>query len=254
MARIHKIQQLAKTLAYVLGRRPDEFGLLPDAEGYVKIKELLQAFSELDGWRHVRQNDLNELLLVIDAPPVEIDGSRIRARDRSQLPAASYCPDPPKLLYTCVREKAYPHVIEKGILPTAHAHVLCSPDPSMADRIGRRKSPHPVRLTIHTQKSTDHGVVFYCFGESLFLADHIPPEDFTGPPLPKKEPAKETASPPAGNRLSEKTIAGTFTVTPEMISPAAGGKSSNKGQKKKVSWKENRKQSRRQKKKFWPDQ
>jgi len=43
-------QNLAKMLAYVLGRRPDEFGLIPDAEGFVRIKDLLKALHEEEGW------------------------------------------------------------------------------------------------------------------------------------------------------------------------------------------------------------
>ena len=33
-------KQLAKFLNYVLGRRPDEFGLVMDKDGFVKIKDL----------------------------------------------------------------------------------------------------------------------------------------------------------------------------------------------------------------------
>ena len=252
MARMQKIQQLARTLAYMLGRQPDEFGLLPDAEGYIKIKELLQAFSELEGWRHIRQNDLNELLLVMDDPPLEIKESRIRARMRDELPAIVRCPDPPKLLYTCVREKAYPHVIEKGILPTAHDYVLCTSDPALAECIGKRKSPRPVLLTVHPYKTAVCSMVFYRFGESIFLTDHIPPGNFNGPALAKKEPEKEAPSPHTADRSKGKAYAGTFIVTPEMAMPSSGGKS-HKGQKKKVSWKEDRKQSRRRKNNFWPD-
>ena len=39
-------KQLAKFLNYVLGRRPDEFGLVTDKEGFVKIKDLIKATSE----------------------------------------------------------------------------------------------------------------------------------------------------------------------------------------------------------------
>ena len=39
-------KQLAKFFNYVLGRRPDEFGLVTDKEGFVKIKELIKATNE----------------------------------------------------------------------------------------------------------------------------------------------------------------------------------------------------------------
>jgi putative RNA 2'-phosphotransferase len=36
-------------LSYVLGRRPDEFGLVPDADGFVRLKDLLKALHEALG-------------------------------------------------------------------------------------------------------------------------------------------------------------------------------------------------------------
>ena len=36
-------KQLAKFFDYVLSRRPDEFGLVLDADGFVRIKEFLKA-------------------------------------------------------------------------------------------------------------------------------------------------------------------------------------------------------------------
>ncbi|MFW5875013.1 MAG: RNA 2'-phosphotransferase, partial [bacterium] len=57
------MQQLAKLLSYILEKRPDEFGLIPDEQGYVSIKELLKVFAETEGWRHIRRSSINELML-----------------------------------------------------------------------------------------------------------------------------------------------------------------------------------------------
>ncbi|MCK7505928.1 MAG: hypothetical protein MZV70_18885 [Desulfobacterales bacterium] len=75
-------EPLAKMLAYVLGRRPDEFGLIPDAEGFVKIKDLLKALHEEDGWGYVNQSHLQRGPAQRSRRPAfEIDGNRIRAVD-----------------------------------------------------------------------------------------------------------------------------------------------------------------------------
>ena len=55
MNRIKQIEQFAKFTTYVLGHHPDEFGLVIDDNGYVKIKEFIQAVNETDGWRHCSQ-------------------------------------------------------------------------------------------------------------------------------------------------------------------------------------------------------
>lgn len=132
-----QLQPFSRILAYILERHPDEFGLIPDKDGFVTIKELLKAFSETDGWRHIRRSHFNELLLVDPDPPVEIKENRIRAKNRDQLPAARPCTDLPRLLYTAIRKKAYPAVKEKGLRATKQSPVVCTADPEAAERLGR---------------------------------------------------------------------------------------------------------------------
>lgn len=242
-----KNKHLAKFLSYILERHPDEFGLVPDSAGYVKIKELLKALNETEGWRHIRESNINELLLVESNPPVEIAEDRIRAKDRQFLPKITLSQEIPKILYTCIRKKAHAHVLEKGIQSSDNPYVICSPDRTMAERLGNRKDRYAICLTIHTSKTVEKGISFYKFTDLLYLAEYIPAETFTGPPIPKtaeKEkagPAKTPKPPPDF---------GTFTVTPEMIE--ATGHHKAKGKKKKLDWKQDRK-NRKKGKNTWPD-
>jgi len=181
-------KQLAKFFDYVLSRRPDEFGLVPDPDGFVKIKEFLKAVGEEEGFRYVRRAHLDEIMLSVPNHPFEISDNSVRSTIREHLHRPGYAMDPPKLLYTCVRQKAYPHVYEKGIRPGRHPQVILSSDREMAERIGKRIDRSAVMLTIQTQKSMDQGVVFFQAGENIFLADFIPAQCFTGPPLPKDKP------------------------------------------------------------------
>jgi putative RNA 2'-phosphotransferase len=73
----HARERLSKFLFYVLRHRPDEYGLVLDSEGYVSIKELIQALHEEEGWSFVRQDHLQEILLTSDRARFEIDGSRL---------------------------------------------------------------------------------------------------------------------------------------------------------------------------------
>ena len=52
MKKTKSTQILAKFIAYILERRPDEFGLVTDKEGFVKIKELLKAITEEKEWKY----------------------------------------------------------------------------------------------------------------------------------------------------------------------------------------------------------
>ncbi|MCK7503966.1 MAG: RNA 2'-phosphotransferase [Desulfobacterales bacterium] len=74
MGRSRTLQSLAKMLTYVLARRPDEFGLVPDADGYVKIKDLLKALHEDEGLRYVNRSHLAEIILSVPEAPIEISG------------------------------------------------------------------------------------------------------------------------------------------------------------------------------------
>jgi len=181
-------KQLAKFFNYVLGRRPDEFGLVTDKEGYVKIKELIKATNEEDGLGYVRRAHINEILVSLPNHGLEVADILIRALNREKLPRQSFALDPPKLLYSCVRKKAYPHVLDKGISPTGFSKVILSANPDLARRMGQRNDRDAVLLTVQVYPSEEKGVVFFQAGKFLFLADHIPPGCFSGPPLPKEPP------------------------------------------------------------------
>ncbi len=109
----HTVDKLSKMLVYILGRQPDEFGLLPDEHGYVKIKDLMKALGEEPGWRHVRACHVHEVIYTIGSPAVEIKDNQIRALDRSRLFAPEVPAVFPKLLYYPVRRRAHPVVREK---------------------------------------------------------------------------------------------------------------------------------------------
>ena len=189
------LKRLSKLISYILGHKPAEFGLVPDRDGFVKIKEFLKAVCEEDGLRHIRRSHIDEIIMTLSPAPVEIKDNYIRAIDRDKLPGHNPAQTLPKLLYTCVRRKAYPSVLDKGIFPMGFDRVILSSEPEMAERMGKRKDRMPVLLTVQTQKSLEKGTLFYETGDTLYLADSIRTGCFTGPALPKqKEPAgiKET--------------------------------------------------------------
>ncbi len=253
MNRKKQIEQFAKFSEYVLGRHPDEFGLVLDDNGYIKIKEFIQAITETDGWRHVRSSHINDMLLMLNEPPIEFDENRIRAKDRSRLSSAAVCENPPKLLYVCIKHKSYLSVLDKGIFPTAHARIICSKDTEMAERIGKRRDNQPTLLTIHVSKMKDQGLQFLHAGDLLYQTDFVPSDCFTGPPLPKEMPAmkKPAKKQEAIETYKKQSQAGTFSLS--MDEPSEK-KFKGKKKNKDTSWKNNKKRMRREKKKSWPDQ
>lgn len=231
---------LSRMLAYMLGRRPDEFGLVPAPDGFVQIKELLKAFNEEDGWRHVRRASIHHLLMTEPDPPVEVLDNRIRAVDRSRLTPPTPVQHPPKLLYTCVRRKAYPHVHQHGIEAAGYPRVVLAAEREMALRLGRRFDAEPVVLSVQVRKAMAAGTAFLQAGEQLFLADGIAADCFSGPPLPK--PSKDAAvrEPPAAGK--RRGLAGSFIVEvdPQACNPGAA----RSPRKRDPQWKKERKRGR----------
>ena len=191
-----EVERFSKFLAYVLGHRPDEFGLVPDTDGFVRIKEVLQALHEEPGWRHIRPMHLYEVVSTLEQPPVEIVDTLIRALERSRLPTISPLQAPAKLLYIATRKRAYPVAIEKGLAAHHRRYLVLSDDVDMAMRMGRRADNHPVLLTVQVNAALEKGTHFQQYGPHLFLADQIIPGTFSGPPLAKAKPESATASQP----------------------------------------------------------
>ncbi len=217
MAQNRSAKQLAKLINYILERRPDEFGLVLDQNGYVKIKELLKAIHEEDGWKHIRRSHLDEIMITLSDPPFELSENLIRARHRQRLPEHVLVKDLPKLLYTCIRQKAYPYVADKGLSPLGAPFVILSSTREMAERIGKRIDQAPILLTVNVQQSLANGVAFLQAGEALYLTDFIPANCFTGPPLPKDKPLVK--KPVTADIPAQQRPAGSFFVNMDDWNP-----------------------------------
>ena len=201
----------------MLGHRPDEFGLVPDSEGFVPYKELLQAIHEEEGWRYVRRSHVNEVLLGRDRSLFESEDERIRSvEQRWELDLHTSARVLPKILFTAIRRKAHPVVMERGLSPAEDKHLVLTPVREMALRIGRRRDQTPVLLEILAEVAREKRALFFSFGD-LFLSPEIPAKSIAGPPLPKemlerrKEKGKEKEKPV---KEPPTPTPGTFTLDP----------------------------------------
>jgi putative RNA 2'-phosphotransferase len=240
-------RRLEKFIVYVLGRRPDEFGLVPETDGWVKLKDLLKALNEEDGWRYVRRSHIDEIVLTQPAPEIDINANRVRAQHRDHLPVPQPVDRPPKLLYIGIRRRAHPAVLEKGIAVAEGEKIVLASDPDLALRIGRRRDPHPVLLTVNVEQALAQGIALQRFGELIYLADVVPSGCFTGPPLPKEKPA--AAKPAVEPERASRREAGTFVLDPSRFDPDSR-KNDPARKHKEQDWKKERRQQRKHKDKW----
>lgn len=240
-----KTRQLAKFLAYLLGRRPDEFGLLPDPDGFVDTKSLLKALHEEEGWRHVRHAHLNEIVVSLSPSPIEIREKRIRASDRSRMPRIQPAQQMPKLLYIAIRRRAYAAALQNGVRASNRAYLLLSADRAMARRLGKRIDNQPVILTVQVANSLSKGVRYRQYGESLYLADTVAPDTFSGPP-PPKQPQETTKKKTESRPVKVKTPGSYFPESDPFQRPAP--KIGTTKRRKEADWHKARRQARKHKK------
>jgi putative RNA 2'-phosphotransferase len=199
-------------MSYVLGNRPYEYGLVPDSEGYIPLKDLLKAINEEPAMAYVRESHVREVLLHDRDGVFAVDGKRIRSNER-RFSAAGEEQEyvaPPKILYKGIKRKAYPHVLKAGLLSGEKEYVVLTSTKELALRIARRYDQDPVILEIRARAAHDKGIPFYLFGGSLYLADSISVDFLTGPPVPKEAPPKKESV-----EKAEGIIPGSFVLKAE---------------------------------------
>ncbi|MCB2188767.1 MAG: RNA 2'-phosphotransferase [Deltaproteobacteria bacterium] len=238
-----KEHALVRLLIYALGVQPAEFGLVPDEEGWVRVKDLLAALHDEEGWRHVRQTMLADASTRLDPDALEMEANRLRARER-RYPPPDYTADPPAHLYLGLRRRAWPVVHQKGLEAREGGPLVLATDPDLALRLGRRRDQEPLLITVQAHLAKNEGAMFPAWGEEgLFLTEWVPAGCLLGPPLDeaettKKPPSKKPAAPAAP---APPEHAGSFFITPEPTEKPY----KQKGLKKNIAWKKERREKQR---------
>ena len=234
-ARGHKQESLARLLLYALGVSPQEFYLLPDAQGWVSIKELMQALGQDEHSPNVREGAIREAVTLLAPQDLEITPSHIRARQRQPL-AMEYAVQPPGQLYYAVKSRAYHHILTHGLLAGEQGPLVLSPARELALSLGQRRGGNDVIVvTIQARQAKEQGAVFDLLGEDMYLCQYIAPNMLSGPAAPeqplKKAPARKPEPDPH--------------IIPFMLNEDAPKPYKQKGLKKEVEWKNQRRKNRR---------
>jgi putative RNA 2'-phosphotransferase len=236
-----KVTDLSRFLIYILAHRPDEFGLVPDAGGFISIKDLLRAVHEEPGWGYVREGHIREVLMGKDRALFMREEDRLRTVEkRWLLDLQTPSENTPKILFIAIRRKAHSHVMEKGLF--SDRPLVLSPDRDMALRIGQRRDQKPIMLEVLTGPAQQQGVSFYAFGD-LYLSREIPLEFISGPPVPEEipelQPPKKEKPAPQPSALSGGTFVLEAHRDPDLSRRRSG--------RKPRGWKEDSRKMRRNK-------
>ncbi len=193
-----QLESLARMLAYMLGHHPDEFGLVLSEDGSIPLKELQQALIREPGWGFVRRQHLDQVVALMQPPALAVEGERIRCLQPGALPRRRPGLPPPPLLYLAIAPKVHEHVWLEGLKAAAGRELLLARTPAAALKLGKRRAPAPVLVTIQAQAAAQAGQTFSGYGEELFLVPGLPREflQLPPPPAPEKKPPLPQAAPP----------------------------------------------------------
>ena len=215
----HKQDSLEKFLRYVLGCRPDEFGLHPDENGYIPLKSLLAGLHDEEGWRGVREGQITMLANQPgDLSPFEIEEGLIRLKTNlsSLPPEKPEASSIPKMLYLPLKAAAWAVIYERGLFPKTGDNVIrLWSEQELAGRLGRRLGAGAVVVTIKTGPALKTGSIFTPWSELLWLTESVAKDCLTGPPVPPRAELSEKRSSKdkEKNKPQEKeNLAGSFHI------------------------------------------
>ena len=238
-----QLEALAKMLTYVLCHRPDEFGLVLDLEGFVPVKQLLQALAAESGWGHVRRHHLEQVTGLLHPPRFEMAGDRIRGLVPGPADLRRPGEEPPTLLYIAIPPKAHERVFESGLKAPRGQELLLAATPEKALKLGHRRSPDPILVTVQAQAAARVGLTFQTYGEGLCLAQEIPRKflQLASPPPKPEKPKPEKVAPP-------RALPGTVVLDlPEFLERPVRAKAKSK--KGEPAWKSGTRALRRERRK-----
>ncbi len=173
---------LSKEIAFALRHNPGQYGLELDCEGFVPVDELLSAInSEHKYDRTITEEDILHILDISDKQRFDVQNGYIRAYYGHTVPGQiqKEAALPPPVLYHGTTHKAYELIKVQGLLPMSRQYVHLSADIDYAIRVGKRRDPEPVLLSIDTVSASNSGIVFYIGNDKVWLCDRMPPEFFT---------------------------------------------------------------------------
>lgn len=170
--------RLSKMMSHALRHAPGEYGLSPDAGGWVFVDDLLAALAHRrPAWAGLRESDLVRLNEEAEKRRFEISEGRIRASYGHSIaqPITHPPATPPPVLFHGTSARFLARIMQEGLRPMRRQFVHLSADVATASRVGRRKGSRTVILEVDTQGASNGGVRFYLGSDGVWLSDSIPP-------------------------------------------------------------------------------
>jgi len=168
--------RLSKFFSLALRHRARDFGLTPDAEGFVPLTELL-AFIQTRFDPQLTRADITALVESSEPRRFELRGDLIRATYGHSCVAIEYPPaTPPEILYHGTHPAAVASIRKNGLRAMKRQYVHLSTTMERAREVSSRRTRAPVILIVRALAAHAAGTAFHSPEPKHFLARTIAPE------------------------------------------------------------------------------
>lgn len=172
-----ELEQIGRTMAGVLRHFPDKFGLEMDEQGFVDLRQFVDAMRSQSRRNHwIRPH---HIIAIIETDPkgrYQVSNDLIRATYGHSIELNLRLPTdniPGRLYYPTTPEEA-DIVLETGLKPSDRKMVHLSKTYADAFNAGKVRTEQPVILEIDAEAAISDGLVIQQAGRTVFLADEIP--------------------------------------------------------------------------------
>jgi putative RNA 2'-phosphotransferase len=174
------LKQISKFMSLVLRHQPASIGLSPDANGWVKLADLITQMNK-KGFgvttaiiqTIVDTNDKKRFAL-------SADGNSIRASQGHSIEVELdlVAQTPPDKLYHGTVSKFMDAIRENGLQKMSRQHVHLSATIETATVVAARRGK-PIILQVNAAAMQAAGYLFYCSANGVWLTDQVPPQYLT---------------------------------------------------------------------------
>jgi putative RNA 2'-phosphotransferase len=187
-----ELEQIGRTMAGVLRHFPEKFGLEMDDQGFINLREFVNALKDQSKRYHWLRP--HHIIAIIETDPkgrYQISNDMIRATYGHSIELNLRLPTeniPDHLYYPTTPEEA-DILLETGLKPSDRKMVHLSKTYNDALLAGRVRTGEPIILEIDAKGAIGDGIVIGQAGRTVFLAPEIPAECLSKaePPVEEEE-------------------------------------------------------------------
>ena len=121
----------------------------------------------------MRRHHLDQVVSLLQPPAFEVAEDKIRCLQPGPLPRRRPGEAPPALLYLAIPAKAHERVWQEGLKAPVGQELLLARSKETALKLGKRRAPAPILVTIQAQAAAKAGSEFAGYGEEFFLANSL---------------------------------------------------------------------------------